>query len=144
MHAPIACIGGLPPLTSFSKKPLSMGLNRTAVWVGRNNALRSRVLPVFESLVRFLTLVPLRNSRGDRPQYAAALSALGNRSTAGNSARIVVAVWRPTPGIDSKRIPCPVKPTRCSRLGVRSQRAIAMSETAAEAEPTATGETPTA
>ena len=44
MHAPIACIRGLPASTSRSKNPLRSGLNRAAAWVGRNSAFRSRGL----------------------------------------------------------------------------------------------------
>src|SRR5262245_21106213 len=97
MHAPTACIFGFPALTRRSTNPLSRGLKRMAVSVGRYSALRSRALPALDSRVRLLTEVPLRNSRGASPQDAAADSADGRRSTAGNSARTVVAVWRPTP-----------------------------------------------
>ncbi len=55
MHAPMACIFGLPAATNRLKKPARTGLNRTAVWVGRNRAFRSRALPVFDSRVRFFT-----------------------------------------------------------------------------------------
>src|SRR5262245_21312689 len=97
MHAPTACIFGFAPPSrlgsvSLRKNAPRSGLNLTAVWVGRNSALRSRAFPAFDSRVLLRTLVPLLNSRGDRPQYAAALSAEGSRSTAGSSARIVVAV----------------------------------------------------
>jgi hypothetical protein len=68
MHAPIACIFGLPAATRRSKNPLRRGSNRTAVWVGRNSALRSRGLPVFDSRVFLRTLTPLANSRGASPQ----------------------------------------------------------------------------
>src|SRR3954470_12121860 len=101
MQAPTACIFGLPAATSRSKNPLSRGLKRMAVSVGRYSALRSRALPAFDSRVRLRTEVPLRNSRGAKPQAAAADSAEGSRSTAGSSARTVVAVWRPTPGMVS-------------------------------------------
>ncbi len=74
MHAPTACILGLPAATSRSKKPARTGLNRTAVRVGRYRAFRSRAFPDLLSRVRPRTLAPLLNSRGDRPQYAAATS----------------------------------------------------------------------
>ena len=49
MHAPIAGIFGFPPATSLAKKPARTGWNRTAICVGRNNALRSLALLVEES-----------------------------------------------------------------------------------------------
>ena len=98
MHAPMACIFGMPAATSRAKKAARRGLNRTAVCVGKNSAFRSRAFPALLSRVFRRTLDPLLNSRGASPQYAAADCALGNRSTAGNSASTVVAVCRPTPG----------------------------------------------
>lgn len=64
----MACIFGLTAATRRAKKPARSGLNRTAVWVGRNSALRSRWLPAFDSRVFFRTLALLVNSRGDSPQ----------------------------------------------------------------------------
>lgn len=68
MHAPTACILGLPAATSRSKNPLRSGLNRTAVRVGRYSAFRSRAFPALLSRVRPRTLLPLLNSRGASPQ----------------------------------------------------------------------------
>ena len=45
MHAPTACIFGLPGVTNFSKNSLRTGLNRIAVTAARNSALRSRAFP---------------------------------------------------------------------------------------------------
>ena len=45
MYAPTACIFAFPASTSRSKKPRRRGLNRTAVWVGRNSAFRRRAFP---------------------------------------------------------------------------------------------------
>src|SRR5262249_22442037 len=105
MQAPTACILGLPALTRRSKNPWRRGLKRIAVSVGKYRAWRSRALPALDSRVRFLTDVPLRCSRGASPAEAAADWALGCCSTAGNSARTVVAVWRPTPGDAGEQVP---------------------------------------
>src|SRR5206468_3442557 len=67
MHAPTACILGLPAATSRSKSPLRRGLNRMAVRVGRYRAARSRAFPAFDSRVYFLTDLPLVNSLGASP-----------------------------------------------------------------------------
>ena len=72
MHAPTAAIRGFPAAVSRSKNPRRTGLNRIAVRVGRNSALRSRAFPALLSRVFFRTLVPDRNSRGASPAYAAA------------------------------------------------------------------------
>src|SRR5204862_4053168 len=103
MHAPTACIRGLPAATSRSKNALRTGLNRMAVSVGRYSAARSRALPAFDSRVCFLTDLPLVNSLGAGPQYAAADSADPSPATGGGSASAVAAVCRPTPLTDSSR-----------------------------------------
>lgn len=79
MHAPMACIFGLPAAISRLKNPARRGLNRTAVCVGRNSALRGRGLPAFDSRVFLRTPVPLVYSRGESPRYAAADWALDRR-----------------------------------------------------------------
>jgi hypothetical protein len=52
--APMACTSGLPAATRRAKKPARSGLNRAAVWVGRNSALRSRGLPAVHRQVHRL------------------------------------------------------------------------------------------
>src|SRR5437762_603071 len=100
MHAPTACIRGLPAATGREKNALRTGLNRMAVGVGRYSAARGRALPAFDSRVCFLTDLPLVNSLGASPRYAAADSADPSPATGGSSASTVVAVCRPTPLTD--------------------------------------------
>jgi hypothetical protein len=127
MHAPMACIFGLPASTSRWKNLARTGLNRTAVWVGRNSAFRSRAFPALLSRVRFRTLAPLRNSRGASPQYAAALWALGSRSTAGWSDSTLVAVFRPTPGTLSSNARSSDSPSLAATTASAAARTFAAS-----------------
>jgi len=85
---------------------IMIGLCCIATMAGKNNDLRSRLSPIFESFARPRIELPDCLCLGVKPQNAAIFLALLKSSTLENADRSIAEVVGPTPGMLSNNSCC--------------------------------------